>query len=77
MSDPKPCPQCDDGDGHCVFPYYGMGPHKHHLTKADRNAWIGSTIELPQSEWPDNYCEDAEVPGLGTYTHCPHCGCGA
>jgi hypothetical protein len=32
MSNPNACEQCDDGDGHCVFPYYGVAPHVHDTT---------------------------------------------
>lgn len=68
MSD-KPCEMCDDGDGRCVFPYYGVAPHTHAA-----GPMLGSTRLLPREDWPANFTEDAEEPGLGTYTHCPHCG---
>lgn len=67
----KPCIYCDDGDGLCVFPYYGVGPHKHVGTEV-----MGSTVALPSESWPENYREDPDEPGLGTYTHCLHCGAG-
>lgn len=55
------CDQCDDGDGHCVFPYYGVAPHTH---------------ALPREQWGPNFREDPESPGQGVYMRCPHCGRG-
>jgi hypothetical protein len=76
-----PCELCDDSEGVCVFPYYGVAPHVHDVTgresHADPMAIMGSTRVLPKSEWPSNFQEDPECPGLGTYTHCPRCGDGA
>ena len=66
------CGYCDDGEGHCVFPFYGVGPHRHVVV----DSLIGSTVNLPPAEWPSNYTEDQDCPGLGVYTHCPHCGAG-
>ena len=74
------CEQCDDGDGHCVFPYYGVAPHIHADTgresPADPLALIGSTRILPREQWGDNFREDPESPGAGVYMRCPHCGRG-
>ena len=66
------CPHCDDSDGLCVFPYYGVAPHTHDLI----GGWVGSTRVLPKSEWGDNFREDPECEGQGTYLRCPHCGAG-
>lgn len=66
------CEHCDDGDGFSVFPYYGLAPHKH-----VGKSMIGSTVILDKSEWPDNFHEDPECEGCGSYTHCPHCGIGS
>lgn len=74
------CPECDDGNGGCVYPYYGVAPHK--------CGWrfgklvIGHSEELPKEEWPANYQHDGEpnpggYPGNGGYTHCLTCGKGA
>jgi len=60
------CEHCDDGDGHSVFPYYGVAPHA--------NLPGGGTRLLFAEDWPDNFDEDPECPGCGTYTHCPVCG---
>jgi len=63
------CEHCEiPGEG-CAYPYYGLAPHTH---VGDR--LIGSTKLKPKAEWPDNFCEDGEVPGCGIYTHCPECG---
>lgn len=72
------CPQCGDGDGVCVFPYYGVAPHTHETS--DFNAvthpsdWIGSTRLLPHDQWPANFRPDDDSDECGTYTHCLHCG---
>ena len=47
-----PCNHCNDGDGHCVYPYYGQA--------------------MPGP----NFRPDPDVPGCGTFTHCPQCGAG-
>lgn len=69
------CEHCDDGSGACAFPYYGVAPHTH--ATCDTTVPVISTRLLPKSEWPANFTEDPDVPGLGTYTHCPECGDGA
>ena len=75
-SEARCCPQCDDGDGVCVFPYYGIAPHIHDTTgretPSDPKAVIGSTRTLPQDQWPLNFSHDGD--GCGTYTHCLACG---
>lgn len=65
----KSCEHCDDGDGDCVFPYYGVAPHTHDTSEG----WIGSTRIIPKHQWGDNFREDPECPGHGTYLRCPHC----
>lgn len=65
------CEHCNDGDGFCVFPFYGVAPHVH----VD-GEWIGSTQLLPREQWGNNFEEDPDCPGLGTYLRCPHCGDG-
>lgn len=67
------CPMCDDGDGGCVYPYYGVAPHFH---DTDKSGWIGSTVLLPKEEWGSNFREDPECHGSGTYMRCPACGRG-
>ena len=66
------CWHCDDGDGNCVFPYYGVAPHVHN----PMGEWLGSTQLLPRHEWGDNFREDPESEGSGVYMRCPHCGRG-
>lgn len=68
----KCCEHCDDGDGICVFPYYGVAPHTHDFA----GNWIGSTRVLPKGEWGDNFREDPDCEGCGVYMRCPHCGRG-
>ena len=68
----KCCEMCDDGDGHCVFPYYGVAPHTHDT----RNGWIGSTRLVPRDQWGPNFREDPDCEGSGVYMRCPHCGRG-
>lgn len=71
-AEPRCCDHCDDGDGCCVFPYYGTAPHTHDTP----NGWIGSTRLLPREQWGDNFREDSECPGQGVYMRCPKCGRG-
>lgn len=63
------CEICDDSEGQCVFPYYGLAPHTH-----KPGPMIGSTVVDDKATWPENFTEDPEWPGMGTYTHCPLCG---
>lgn len=65
------CDHCDDGDGHSVFPYYGVAPHTH-----AEGPMIGSTRLLPREQWGDNFREDPDSPGYGVYMRCQHCGRG-
>lgn len=58
------CPECDDGDGNCVFPHYGVAPHTHALpTPAHPTDWRGSTQLLPRDQWGGNFREDEDSPG--------------
>lgn len=68
------CEFCSDPDGECCFPYYGVAPHTHDLSRT--GSVIGSTAILPESEWPDNFEPDKDGSGCGVYTHCPKCGAG-
>ena len=65
------CTHCDDGDGHCVFPYYGAAPHTH-----SEGPVIGSTRVLPREQWEANFREDPDCPMQGVYMRCPECGRG-
>lgn len=53
------CIHCNDGDGECVFPYFGLAPHSH-------------SPDQPKPEYPSNYCDTDG--GQGVYTHCLVCG---
>jgi len=65
------CQHCTDPDGQACFPIYGVGPHRH-----EGGTIIGSTRMLPKEEWPANFEEDPECPGLGVWW-CPECGDGS
>lgn len=65
------CEYCTDPDGAACFPLYGLGPHTHTCN----GSWIGSTIMEPKENWPSNYREDADCPGMGVWW-CEHCGDG-
>ena len=62
------CPACSDPDGDPCYPAYGLAPHVH--------TWDGLTITdtktLPREKWPDNFQEDPDCPGMGTWW-CPLC----
>ncbi len=68
-----PCKFCDDGDGKCAFPYYGVAPHEH--DGAD-GAILGMTRLLPKEQWGENFRQDPQVPWCGTYLRCEFCGDG-
>lgn len=67
------CEQCDDGDGNCIYPFYGVAPHICHWKIGTP---IGQSVLLPKEQWPENFRPDQEVDGLGVYTHCLNCGRG-
>jgi hypothetical protein len=56
-------------EGCDYFPQYGVGPHTHDLSNG---SFLNSTVPLQKVDWPKNYREDTECPGLGTY-YCPEC----
>lgn len=73
------CPECDDGEGKCVYPYYGVAPHicGYKLGKPV----LGHSVEAPREEWPANFKVDGDpnpggYPVQGVYTHCLACGRG-
>lgn len=66
------CEHCNDGDGNCAYPWYGLAPHGHDLSKT--GSIIGSTVIDDTDTWPANFEEDSEAPGCGTYAYCPECG---
>jgi hypothetical protein len=67
-----PCMYCEELDGKCCYPYYGLAPHTHDLKKT--GTFLFSTVLDPKETWPDNFKEDKDAPGCGVYTHCPECG---
>ncbi len=66
------CNHCIDPDGDNCYPYYGLKPHTHDLSKT--GSLIGSTIFDKEEKLPDNFQPDSECPGMGTYLYCPYCG---
>lgn len=61
-----------ENDDHDLYPHYGLAPHKHVGITSDPMSFIGSTKFDDKSEWPDNFVEDKQEPGMGTY-YCPWC----
>jgi len=66
------CYMCDDGDGNCLFPYYGVAPHTH---EAKPGGWMNTHI-APREQWGPNFREDPDSPGQGVYMRCPYCNRG-
>jgi hypothetical protein len=56
-----------------IYPYYGVAPHKHVMSYAGE---IAVTFAIPKEEWPDNFVEDEDAPGCGTW-FCPNKKCRA
>jgi hypothetical protein len=67
------CEHCTDPGGLPCFPSYGVAPHV--CFYKIPGAVMGQSQVLPRDEWPDNFQEDADSPGMGTYW-CPYCGDG-
>ena len=66
------CEYCDDGEGNCAYPHYGVAPHSHYTSKT--GLVTNGTVIFDEKSWPDNFTEDPDCAGCGTYTHCPKCG---
>ncbi len=74
------CEVCDNGDGQCAYPQYGVGPHIcfHQIPGAK----IGESVPLEPAKWPANFVPDPDTQEegshacLGIYTHCLNCGRG-
>ena len=64
------CNECTDLSGEKIYQYYGVAPHN----SGCLNSPIGQSRILAKEEWPENFREDRDVPGCGTYTHCLNCG---
>lgn len=63
------CRECADG---YFYPMYGVAPHRHNLMRT--GSLIGSTEVLSKDQWPENFIEDKEAPGCGTF-YCPNPEC--
>ena len=68
----KYCEHCYDGENGCIYPMYGVAPHSHNMGLI--GSIIGSTVLDDKKRWPENFIEDEEARGCGTYTHCLKCG---
>lgn len=74
------CNECDDGDGGCIYPMYGVGPHV--CFYKIEGAVLGESKPIDRDKWPANFIEydeckqDAHSPACGIYTHCLNCGDG-
>lgn len=66
----KPTTQQQEEDIKECGCYYGVAPHKHDMSIT--GSVIGSTVLLPKETWPDNFKEDTECVGLGTFI-CDSC----
>jgi len=66
----KGCNHCIDPDGFLCYPIYGLGPHKHDLSKT--GTFIGSTVMTEDK--PNNFRESKEEPGMGLW-YCPNVEC--
>ena len=71
------CKSCGHGtDDGCVYPYFGVAPHRHDLTRT--GSFVGSTVIEPRERWPANFTPDEpdaeDGGGCGVYTHCLACG---
>jgi hypothetical protein len=72
------CDECEDG----IYPHYGAAPGTtcgFMRMVADIQAGVpepkyiaGFSDPAPHEEWPPNFHEDPECPGLGVY-ECPRC----
>lgn len=73
------CARCSDGEGRCAFPWYGSVHEWRGLRVARDDGSVNytvSSVRVPREDWPSNFVEDPESPGLGTFTHCLECGSG-
>lgn len=60
-------------DNYCDYPVVGLAPHGHpNVNKPEE--LIGSTKYSPKDKWPENFEEDKDAPGIGTYD-CPYGSC--
>jgi hypothetical protein len=65
MTQYKECPVCC---GEATW--YGLAPHSHNVG-ADGD-FRGSTVMVKEKDYPDNFSEDPEAKGCGTY-YCKTC----
>lgn len=65
------CPHCMGIDGEPCYPVYGVGPHAGF--QLSNGSLVSIHRPLPPEQWPDNYREDPDNPGIGTWW-CQFCG---
>lgn len=71
------CDDCDDGEGRCVYPLYGVAPHTCFYKIPE--AVMGQSVELSEDQWPSNFELDPDLgpagngPRCGVYWFCPTC----
>lgn len=54
-----------------AYPYYGMAPHKHDFSRAKH--WVGSTVVMPEKDWPRNFTPSIEARNVQGVWYCPEC----
>lgn len=62
--------KCTNED-HDLYPYYGMAPHDHDISKT--GSFIGSTVTKHKKDWPHNFSPDPETDGGRGIWSCPDC----
>lgn len=65
------CEHCRSDDGELLYPHYGVGPHR--CFYKIPGAIVGQSEPLQPGQWPENYREDPDVPGMGIWW-CGACG---
>ena len=63
--------QCNNEDCKEFYPHYGLAPHNHYMME-DSPEFIGTTKFLAKKDWPKNFIEDKDEPGMGIW-YCPNC----
>ena len=75
VNDGRVCVDCYAKCPHCLhiaYPHYGSLPHDSFAVREGK--LVVMHIEHPIDAYPENFEPDPDVPGCGTYIHCPICG---
>lgn len=68
------CDFCEHPDDDvCIYPWNGSAPHEW-VAVGNTTATVMSDKLKRREFWPDNFEENPDVSGYGTYTHCLECG---